>query len=322
MSSSLGLTLLLTLLGFALLISALVALALPLLRARLALQAPHLRARWLWLLLTAPSLLALVFLGLALLPSIAGLVFPALDHCTTHHDAHLHLCVSHWSLTAAPRWLGLLVTSGGALALLGMLHPLLSYRKQRQRMCQLERIAQHDPALSAYVLDVERPLALVTGLLQPRLLLSLSMIRGLSPNALQVMLAHERAHIERRDNLRKLLARVLSFAHLPGVRARLMDDLVLACEQACDERAAQVLGRTHVARALLDAERLCPQHRPQTAASHFGAMLEPRILALLAPPVPTPRSERYVWFILCTGLILLADPLHHITENALCFLLR
>jgi Zn-dependent protease with chaperone function len=89
------------------------------------------------------------------------------------------------------------------------------------------------------VVDSSMPLSLAVGMFRPKIYLSSRLATALTPDVLSVVLEHERAHVRRRDALRKLAASVLSLGHLPWMRRRLLCDLSLACEQACDDEAAQ-----------------------------------------------------------------------------------
>ena len=300
-------------------------LALPSARRRLAHAAPTSRARWLWLLAAAPMLLGVLLVALSLLPSLLGVLWPSLDHCLSHDDHHLHLCLVHWSLQSTPSWLwgGLLGVASAGVAL--GIRPLRRSLRAHRYLALLSRVATPNRALGASIIDVEQPVAFVHGFINQRLIISRALLDRLDEDALEVVLAHERAHIHRNDNAHKLSARLLSLVHLPRARELLLSDLSLACEQACDDRAAESLGRPHVASVLITVERLCESLPTPMSVSQMGTQLEPRVMALLSPALhhPSPGgTRRRLWITLILGSLLASDLLHHLTESALGWFLR
>ncbi len=278
-------------------------------------------------ILAAPLVGGLVLSFLALLPGVTGLVWPALDHCTRHDDLHFHLCLVH-----APG----LNSFGPSVALIfAALLPAgirfgdtaVRLRRARRVVGALHKSAPIGRAESHSVVESDLPLALTAGLLSPRIFVTSALIRDLDSTSTAAMLAHEAAHVRRRDPLRKLVGDLLSALHLPGVRRMLLDDLSLACEESCDESAAQEIGdRADVAAALVALGRLIERapKRPTLVGAGFGdANIGTRVRSLLAPPkIDPPMPPRTVGIavitLVATGL---AVPLHHITETLLGSLL-
>jgi beta-lactamase regulating signal transducer with metallopeptidase domain len=134
--------------------------------------------------------------------------------------------------------------------------------------------------------------------------------------------AHERAHAVRRDALVLTVARVLTLAHLPHVRRRILADLALACEQACDEEAARACGdRVRVAETIVAAERAAATASPSPVAglAFGGGEVVHRVESLLAAPVDGARTRRLRWILLAAGAALAAAAphVHHWTETIL-----
>jgi beta-lactamase regulating signal transducer with metallopeptidase domain len=77
--------------------------------------------------------------------------------------------------------------------------------KQLQSIAQTANIAAH----RVWVLREDAPRIAVAGVLRPRVLLSESAIEILSPSELQLVLLHEKAHQQSRDNLKRLLLLIL-----------------------------------------------------------------------------------------------------------------
>jgi Zn-dependent protease with chaperone function len=289
------------------------------LRRTLASWPPASRARALLSLAAAPHALAVGLTGLCFALGPLGQVVPALDHCLTHaHDGAPHLCAAH-----LPPTVGHPLAWGIAAAMLlwlavPALRQLWRERASRMRVRQLVGSARKDPARGALVVDSPVAFAAATSLAELPVV-STALLRGLSGDQLAVVLAHERAHLRRRDPAMRAWAARLASAHLPWLRRRLLAELELASEQACDEDSATAAPhRVGVAAVLLAVERL---RHPELASALTGfggpRSLEARVQALLAPPL----SAAAVWsprglVLLAVGLTAaLADPLHHALEQ-------
>ena len=158
-----------------------------------------------------------------------------------YFDDNLPLLVVAWLL-------GLLAMS---LRMLGGL--LYVQRLRRYRVRPLPAVWQERLAALAARSGVKRPVALlesalvrvplVVGHLRPMILLPLGTVAGLSPACLEAILAHELAHVLRRDylvNLLQTVAEVLFFYH-PAVW------FVANCvrterENCCDDTATALVG--------------------------------------------------------------------------------
>jgi Zn-dependent protease with chaperone function len=310
--------------GAALLSVAACALLYPLLRGALRHLAPERQARLLSTLAAAPLALPAVLVVLCLLPSVLAVVGLHRDHCL-HHAEHRHLCVTHRPPALPPPWsvLSLLGAAplAGALAVGGV---------AASRAWRLQRSLELGSAgmLRDGVRLVDSPLAfcVTAGVLRPRIFVSTRLAAELPAKQLEAVVEHERAHARRRDGLRKLAAAALSWMHLPALRRRLLGDLSLACEQACDAEAARRIGdRLRVAEAILGAERLLGRCGESRAVCAFGGSQVPERVERLLDEDPTPRAGgRAEWAWLAAGAALalaLADPLHHLVEHVLARLL-
>ncbi len=266
----------------------------------------------------APARRARVLLLLAITPVVAGglhvflcLSTGLLEACLFHRHGDLPpLCDLHPASAAG------LALNLGLLLLIGL--PLARQLRREVRARRRLRLLSGSAARveGARLVEVEAPFAAAT---DREILLSSGLLQKLAPELLPAVLAHEHAHLRRRDPARQRWATRLAALWLPGPRQVLLADLELACEQASDEEAAQVVGdRLLVARALLAVERLMGGSAPlRPAAVGFdGGDLVARVEALLAPPL-APGS---VWVdgaaVSATGLllILLMDPIHHAAE--------
>ena len=93
------------------------------------------------------------------------------------------------------------------------------------------------------VVDARVPLACTTGLFRPRIVVSIGLLRLLDRDGLDLVVAHERAHVHGWHPLLLFVGRVVSraFGFLPPVR-RALENLLLGLEFAADASAARVVG--------------------------------------------------------------------------------
>jgi hypothetical protein len=284
--------------------------------------APAVRVRALAAFASAPLLLALACTGACFAPWLFSGVFPGLDHCL-HHGGHPHLCFEHlpdssgqplgWSLVAAASiYLGVQLVSIGKELL-----------RARRLLGTLRASARADSRHSTLHVDQGVPFCFAVGLLRPEVVVSYGLMQHLPGPELAAVVAHEIAHARRRDALLLMLARCASFFHLPDTRRRVMEELELSCEMACDREAANAVGDPLlVASAIVTTKRLLQGTAAPAGvgiANFGGRAVEARVRALLDEP----RTGRLVpgAFVILGALSLLAvacaDPLHHATETLL-----
>lgn len=147
-----------------------------------------------------------------------------------------------------------------------------------------------DDGSRASILDTPYPVAAVAGVLQPRLMLSARVLRECTADEIAAIIAHERAHMRRRDNLARAL-----FSALPDrwLSSRVTHDIeaswMRAAEEAADSDAAGAAAapRAALAATLIHVSRMAdeapPTWMPQLAF-YQGTDLERRVRALLAAP--------------------------------------
>lgn len=125
-------------------------------------------------------------------------------------------------------------------------------RGKRRFLATLPAMTTVDVAATPVtVFDSARPQAFCAGFLRPRVYVS-SAAAALPREHLEVIVAHERHHLTRRDPLRFLLARALSDAlfFMPALR-RLSERYGALAELAADEAAVREHDRATLAAALL-----------------------------------------------------------------------
>lgn len=126
----------------------------------------------------------------------------------------------------------------------------------------------------------------VIGWLRPVILVPASALTGLTPQQLEVLLAHELAHVRRYDyvvNVVQCVIETLLFYHpaVWWVSRRVRDER----EHCCDDLVVQLCGDRHLyASALVDMERLRPRTpRLALAATGRGGSLLNRVTRLIRP---------------------------------------
>lgn len=289
--------------------------------ARLARWEPRARHRALLLLAALPAVTGLGLLFAVSLPSLLGLVVPSLDHCLAHAGGHSHLCFVHLPEAGIHPALVLSLGFVASYVALRAALALASLWRSSRVAAALANTGELHAELGITVIEAAHPVCLTVGLLRPRVLLSRGLFETLDAEARTVVVAHERAHLHRRDALASSLARALAVLHLPGVGRYLVRELSIAAEQTCDEEAARLVDRVAVAETILTVERAV-LHAPAlgAVAVAFGACaIERRIEALLEEPAPRRPLRRLA--LTCAAavacVLVLAGELHHLAESAL-----
>lgn len=279
---------------------------------------PRARARWLLGLIAAPIAtgvaVVLIAIGHCLIPRLLGLE----DDCISGSLVGCAFClfgqqrggVLAWALAAATVLPLLRQVVASAVG-------VVSARRARAR---LQGIARPGPHGSWHVPGVG---AFVVGWGEPVVCLGESLTAALDDRAVRAVSAHEDEHLSRGDLSLRFAARVLAAGHLPATRRALLDALDLATEQACDERASEVVAdRLVVAQALLDAARL-----QVGGGGCLPAALDARISALCMRPdaaVASPLAPRVCFALaltLCASLWW-SHQVHRVAEAVALLLTR
>ena len=191
----------------------------------------------------------------------------------------------------------------------------------RRQWLPARRLCDHltvigDDSGNFITLASAQPTAFTLGWLKPKIFISTGMQATCSEQDINCILQHEAAHLQRRDNLRLLAARMLT-APLPQRFAQpVLDDLKLSCEKACDLRAAAMLSRESVAAALIRVARVQQHATPIASLAFVGNRTEQRIRALLEEPQsPLAREKVFMAATVAVLVILvLINPLHRAIE--------
>lgn len=299
-----------------------VSMAAPWVTERISYWQPDRRFSALLLLSLSPAVLALTSFLAAVGPAVLALVNPSMDHCVAHGHGHTHLCFVHLPLHAGGSVSWVLLAGGLAWILgraAGSTHRLSNGHRMSKRLRAMGTLHESQRAL---VLPVELPLCVTVGLMRPQIVISESLIRGVSAARLDVILRHEEAHVRRHDAALRLLARMATVFMVRSARKRLLDELELAAEQSCDEKAAVSGDRLGVAETILHVERMLAGSKAnlRPLAMYLAEhALDRRIASLTEAPTRGGRTMVVALVIACaiTGLLAASRPLHHATETFL-----
>lgn len=297
----------------------------PLMAKPMARLEPASRANFLSAIAGFPVLAGLLVVSFTLAPSIAHSFGYGVDHCHTHGH-HPHLCILHTVMFTGSTPERLLLASLGVSVLVWF--TVIGARLQRQRhvlrmLVALGRTSDAEPRHC--VLRSSRLFAITAGWLQPTIVVSSRMIDVLTPGELTAVLAHEQAHQRRRDSLRLLIAEIVSKPHWPATRRRILGQLNLAIEQACDEAAARRSGdRLGVAETIVKLTRLgaVAERTPLSPCPSFiGADATLRVNALLQPSIAARRTLAVAALLSALGLTMsglaTSEWWHHTAESLL-----
>lgn len=176
------------------------------------------------------------------------------------------------------------------------------------------------------------PIVAVVGLVRQRVIIARSVLDACSQDELRAILAHEQAHLDRRDNLRRAILTmapdVLSWLPLSS---RMLEAWHNACEGTADEASGRLgeHGRVLLAQALIRVARLASTstsptvHDLPASALYRGEDLDERIRRLLAPP-PAPAAVRttihYVAMFAAVAALLGLGLIQDVLEAAVNFL--
>lgn len=181
-------------------------------------------------------------------------------------------------------------------------------------------------SIPALALDVAFPVVAVVGIWRPRLVIARRVLEACPPDELAAILDHERGHILRRDNARRLLLLALPD---PLSWISMGRDIDLAWHDAAEEVADEApgagrgdAGRVALAAALVRVAKMVPEgeilSELPASALYRGEPLERRVRRLLDPIPPRPRAPRHrQWLALALFIgasVVLLNPIHDLLE--------
>jgi len=265
-------------------------------------------------------------ISIAVALSLSGVLFSwmeshemATEHCISHNNSMAHLCwfdpVVHISDYL---WIGGMCLM--ALVIVFNAYKGINLMLKQWRFQSTLRTLSEQQENNVFRIASEHFFVFSSGLFSPQAFISSQLLEQLSAEELDVVLAHEQAHCQRRDVLRRLLLGFAGLFHLPATRQHLLNDSELAHEQICDLASVQqVENRFFVAETIIKVARQLQLLKPLTKmgiASFDDSHIDIRIQQLLEQPKPVNSymlffSTALLSLIMCSALML-TMPLHHL----------
>ncbi len=306
------------------LIGAVASLAIPRLLPHLRKLEPSARFHFLSLLALLPALLAAFLVVVTFMPSTLEILGIVADHCSHHLGKAFHVCILHTEPPGVGTGLAAFALLMGVFGIWNVALELYGFQRVRAVCKSLESVSTWDEQVGGWIVPGNEAIAWSVGFLAPRVFVSSALREELTEAQFAAVLAHERAHAARRDALVKLAVRIFSMWHTPALGRSIRHEIELACEQACDESAAQTVGdRLTVAEAIVATRRFALGRTSVGISSFGGGDLEARVRALVDGRWVRVRSR---WLFGIAGLAIFAfartyDALHHGAEHVLARLL-
>lgn len=283
--------------------------------AALAVVAPRLtgaRGRYLAATLglaTLPAALVLTALAAYRAPAPALPGLPAAGAALPTGLASPAAALAAWLPLLAALWLGGVLVGGlraaaGAWLLLGLRRR--AARAGGALQARADALARRLGLRLAAPVRLSDAVAvpLVVGWLRPAVVLPAALVAGLPPAQLDALLAHELAHIRRRDplvNLLQVLVETLFFHH--PAAAWISSQVRRYREHLCDDAAVAVCGDARLyARALALLAERAHARRPLALAATGGPVME-RVRRLVRPVPPRPNRLPAVLVLLLPVLL-------------------
>jgi Zn-dependent protease with chaperone function len=292
-----------------------------LLLSRMARRDPALERAAVSVALVAPPILGAAAVMAILVHSFAAAGSNA-DHCGGHGH-HLHLCVAHGAAWAANAWAVAALAAVAALMLARAVFLVESLVRGSRAIADLRRVATETDGV--FLVPSDRLFVFTAGIRRGATFASSAAWRALGPDERAAAVAHERAHQESRDLLRRSALAVLAIAGAPLVGRRMLSVWDSATERLRDRDAAAAVGdETSVASALVALARAgsaCPAWSAPLAPADELSL---RVASLFDERGPRIRAGARL--AKASGIALaaaipvafaVADPLHHLLETVL-----
>lgn len=160
-----------------------------------------------------------------------------------------------------------------------------------------------------FIVDVPSPIVALVGVFSPRLIAARSVIDACSPDELDAIVAHERGHLDARDNFKRWMMDALpDTLRWTRIHAEMIEAWHHAAEDAADDAATRgdAKARAELAALLLKVVRLAPHPLwNEAVVSPFIEQdgLERRVRRLIRPEVECAEPFDVVPPVLVTMLV-------------------
>jgi len=201
---------------------------------------------------------------------------------------------------------------GAFLGIFGVVNASLAVRRTSRTVATWATEAQPlNSAAPVPVLRISRTVPAMTaaGTLHPRVLLSGAAEFALTASELQTALNHELAHVHRRDNLKKLLLRLVAFPGMASLEAAWLEVTEMAADDAAVFSASEALD---LASALIKLSRLGPVEPSADLTAALvhspGKVMNSRVERLLtwSDDRRVPAQSRSPWYGLTVAIVTVA----------------
>ena len=248
------------------------------------------------------------------LPSLGHVSKLPLDHCHNPGGCFLQP-VSHMLNV------GELAMIMGLLALIAWatLGAFLQWYRAYALVRQIDAVSHTILAPRVRLIETTQPLAFSLGLFNSIAVLSTELVRALTPQQLDIVCAHEQAHLRYHDTGYQWAMRLLCMFHFPHARHGLLAEHALAMELHADQQVAEHLQNPiAVAETIVAMQRLMkPLNTLVPLCQFIGSALERRVENLLAQSPGRHLPKYSVVVGLLTVIVVMtigAVPLHNALE--------
>ncbi len=175
------------------------------------------------------------------------------------------------------------------------------------RVIGSRRLSSERP-VSILLTSVDAPPLAATGILRPQVWLSRAAEFVLTERELQSALRHEIVHVRRRDNLRKLVLRMVAFPGMDSLENAWREATEMAADAAAVSTCSEALD---LAAAVIKLSRMVPFRAPAelaTALVHSPAeSVNERVRRLISwtEPQATPVTRNRLWYTLSASAAVL-----------------
>ncbi len=281
----------------------------------------------------AGPLVGVLVTGALIAHAALGALLGWSDHCLEHGGGHLHLCFRHGDGWVDRASFAVVLTGAALWASWPPLRLAIERHRVRRALATVHaasrRAAEASDDLDVRLTEGVGPHLFLTCEPVPVLYVAADLWRSLTDEERRAVMAHERAHLDRRDFVWQARLGRITGTLPPGLGAAWLRRWAAEAERACDARAALEVGAPVVASALVTVAR---HLQGATGATPAGALafgessVERRVLSLLAAntPVRRPRPARpgphraLGWGLAAVvALVAGVDALHHLFETVL-----
>lgn len=272
---------------------------------------------------------------LAFLPWVIGLVtmfffsvsfkvFPEVDETTVVGWLLEHVHWHHLNVFSLNSWHTFTLVTFLSFCLwlaIKKVYQTVSQRRSLNTFLNFSERYQSDKVPESVVmLNTDQVMAFTIGLLRPVCVLSRGLLKHLSKNELDMVVQHEKTHIENLDGLSRTFFSFLASFFPQAVTHSMCSKYWLATEQIADQGALAKHDSLNIAATLVKVAKLQRSCLPAFSASNSFAYehVPTRINSLLSPVQPKPFPACSLMFsvvlIMLTITISMLDLQHHLIE--------